>query len=269
MMVTDQMIPSFDGTRLYCKKNIPASPKAVVVVVHGLCEHLRRYDYLTDKLTNKDFSVYRFDHRGHANSEGKRVYYNDYTEILEDVHEVVNLASLENPNLPIFLIGHSMGGYAVTLFGTKCPGKVQGFVLSGALTRYHTPCAGPLPIQLPSDTYLPNSLGGGVCSDPAVVEAYNNDPLVEKQISVGLLNSLYHGVEWLKANPSQFTDPVLMLHGCNDGLVSEKDSRDLFGEIGSTDKSIKIYANLFHEIFNEPCRDEVIDEAIEWIEARI
>ena len=268
-MIQEAMIQSFDGTKLFFKKNLPVSTKAVIVIVHGLCEHLGRYDYLTERLNNSDISVYRFDHRGHGKSEGKRVFYNDFNEIVDDVNCVVDLAIKENPGLPIFVLGHSMGGYAVALFGTKYPNKVTGLITSGALTRYNNKMAGDLPIDKPADTYFPNELGNGVCSNPDIVEAYVNDPLVEKQISVGLMNSMYNGVQWLKKNAEKFTDSVLILHGCCDGLVSEKDSREFFSDIASKDKSLKIYANLFHEILNEPCRDEIIDEIICWLNHRI
>ncbi len=268
-MFEEGMLESFDGTKLHFRKDVPEHPKAVAVIVHGLCEHLGRYDYLTEKLYGRHFSIYRFDHRGHAKSEGKRVFYNNFHELADDVNQVVQWAASENPGLPLFLIGHSMGGLAVALFGTKYPGKVKGIVLSGALTRFNLHTLGELPLELPADTYVPNALGDGVCGDPAVIEAYVHDPLVEKQISIGLMNCCHYAVQWLKENPQHFTDPVFIMHGCCDGLVSEKDSREFFGEIASQDKSLKIYAHLCHEIFNEKCRDEVMAEAIAWIEKRI
>ncbi|WP_413376795.1 alpha/beta hydrolase [Alkalihalobacillus sp. 1P02AB] len=268
-MMTETMFPSFDGTKLYVRKDIVDEAKAAVVIVHGLCEHLNRYDYLTNTLNARGFNVYRFDHRGHARSEGKRTFYSDFNVIIDDVNANVDIALQENPTIPVFVIGHSMGGFASTAFGTKYPGKVKGIVLSGALTRYTKKIFGDTPINLPSGTYLPNELGDGVCSNPEVVSAYVNDPLVEKQISVDLLNNLIQGVEWLKANAQQFIDPVFIMHGANDGLISEEDSRIVYGDIASTDKSLKIYAQLMHEIFNETCRDEVIEEAISWIEKRV
>ncbi|XOQ15518.1 MAG: Lysophospholipase [Shouchella clausii] len=262
-------IPSFDGTKLYFVKNLVDNARAAVVIVHGLCEHAGRYDYLTENLNARGFNVYRFDHRGHARSEGKRTFYSNFHQIIDDVNVMVDQALQESANIPVFVIGHSMGGFASTAFGTKYPGKVKGIVLSGALTRYNTQVAGELPLALPAGTYLPNELGSGVCSDPEVVAAYANDPLVEKQISVDLFNRLGEGVAWLKQYAGDFVDPVFVMHGANDGLVSEQDSRDFYGDIASADKSLKIYAHLMHEIFNEPSRDEVIAEAIAWIEKRI
>lgn len=269
-MERETYIQSFDNTKLFLRKDSTSdAPKAICLIVHGLCEHLGRYDYLTKKLLEKNFDVYRFDHRGHGKSEGTKVYYSDFNELTDDVNEVVEIAKKENPSLPIFLIGHSMGGFAVTSFGTKYPNKVNGIVSSGALTRNNAKFANELPKNLPADTYIPNELSDGVCSDEDVIKAYIEDPLVEKQISTGLIYSLFEGIDWLIENPNSFVDPVLLLHGANDGIVSEKDSRDFFGDIASKDKSLKIYANLFHEIFNEPCKDEIINDAINWIEKRL
>ncbi len=260
-------IQSFDGTRLFLKTNIPAKAKAIIVIVHGLCEHLGRYEYITQKLTDRYFGVYRFDHRGHGKSEGKPIFYNDFNEMIDDVSFVVELAKKENPTLPVFLIGHSMGGFAVTTFGMKYPTKVKGIVASGAATRLNG--ASPIPYNMPVDSYFSNELADLVCSDPSVVEAYKNDPLVAKQVSFGLFYCLLAGIEWNKENSSKLVDPILLLHGCNDGLVSEKDSRDLFGDISSKDKTLRIYAFLFHEIFNEPSKDEVIGDVLFWLEKRV
>lgn len=268
-MLTETMTATFDGVKLYLKTELPDGLKAVAVIVHGLCEHQGRYDYLAERLVANNIGVYRFDHRGHGRSEGTKVYYSDFNEIADDVNVIVDMARQENPGLPVFVIGHSMGGFATTAFATKYSGKANGIVLSGALTRMNLNLAAGLPAELADDTYIPNELGDGVCSDPAVVEAYAKDPFVEKQISIGLFRNLIKGVDWLKANPGKFTEPVLIMHGCNDGLVSEKDSRDLFGEIASKDKKLIIYAGMMHEIFNEYDKDDVIYDTIKWLEKHI
>lgn len=268
-MTGEKFFSSFDGTELYMKHDYPDNPKAVVVIVHGLCEHQGRYDYVTGKLNGDGYSVYRFDHRGHGRSKGKKVHYSDFNEIADDVNEAVKIAEAENPAIPLFVMGHSMGGYATALFGTKYPGRAKGILLSGALTRYNNPLMGQLPMEGDPESYFPNALGDGVCSDPAVVEAYVNDPYVEKEISISLCNSFAGGFAYLKKNPEKFIDPVLVMHGANDGLVSEKDSREFFGEIASEDKGLIIYPKLFHEILNEPCKDEVIGDALAWMNKRI
>lgn len=269
-MKEEKMVPSRDGTKLRFRKDVVENPKALIVLAHGLCEHLNRYDYFTEKLNEHGYSVYRYDQRGHGKSEGKKVFFSDFNEIPDDVDVFIDMAREESNGKKVFLFGHSMGGETVALYGTKYPGKTDGIITSGALTRYNNPLMGDhLPIEAPVDTYVPNSLGDGVCSDPKVIEAYVNDPLVEKQISVGLINQIYAGVQWLKENTINFVEPVLILHGANDGLVSEKDSLEFFEEIKSKDKSLRIYANLFHEILNEPCKDEIIADILLWLNKHI
>ncbi len=268
-MTDDRFFPSFDKTELYMKRDAPENPKAVTVIIHGLCEHQGRYDYVTGRLNDAGYLVYRFDHRGHGRSKGKDTYYSDFNEIADDVNEAVKIAEAENPGKPLFILGHSMGGYAAALFGTKYPGRAAGILLSGALTRYNKQLMGPYPMQGEPDTYFINKLGDGVCSDPAVVETYFRDPYVRKEISVGLCNSLGEGIAWLKENVEKFTYPVLIMHGANDGIVSEKDSREFFGEIASEDKGLLIFPKLYHEILNEPVKDDVINHILKWMGRRI
>jgi lysophospholipase len=265
-MIEEKMVPSRDGTRLRFRKDTVENPKALIVIAHGLCEHLNRYDYFTEKLNEGGYSVYRYDQRGHGKSEGKKVYFSDFNEMPDDADVFIDMAREESSGKKVILFGHSMGGETVTLYGSKYPGKADAIITSGALTRYNNPLMGDqFPIVAPVDTYVPNSLGGGVCSDTKVIEAYINDPLVEKQINVGLINQVFAGVQWLKENTTNFIDPVLILHGAKDGLVSAKDSLEFYDEIKSEDKSLRIYANLFHEILNEPCKDEIIADILLWI----
>lgn len=248
----------------------PEHPKAVVVIVHGLCEHYGRYAYLTEKLMDAGYAVVRFDHRGHGRSMGKKVWYDNREQIVADTDLFVEEARAHFPDLPLFMIGHSMGGFGAASYGTTFPGKLAGYVLSGAWTRDHARLASDAAEQgLDPETYVPNELGDGVCSDPAVGEAYLADPFVIKEFSVALLLAVHDGHLWLRENVEAFADPVILLHGGDDGLVSPQDSIDMFEQITSTDKSLRIYAGLFHEIFNEFKKDRVIRDTIEWLDDHV
>ncbi len=265
-MAVEYTFESFDGIKLYGKTDAVDDPRAVIVIVHGLCEHQGRYDYLTMRLNAQGYSVYRFDHRGHGRSEGQKIYYSNFEEIAKDVDVVVERALVENPMAPIYIIGHSMGGYASALYGTMFPGKVDGYVLSGAWTRDNKGLTkAAIEAPAPDLFYIPNELGDGVCSDPAVGRAYEADPYVIKEMSLGLFRAVNAGQKWMKENAEQFTDPVILLHGADDALVDVTDSLEFFQEIGSSDKSMRIYAGLMHEIFNEYDKDAVIDDALEWL----
>ena len=256
-----------DNVLLCGKIDAPDDPSAVIVIVHGLCEHYGRYGYLAAKLNAAGYAVVRFDHRGHGRSMGKLVYFKDREQIVKDTDLFVEAARRAFPGLPVYMIGHSMGGFGAASYGTAHPGKLAGYVLSGAWTRDHKGLANVDP-SLDNDTYLPNELGDGVCSDPAVVKAYQEDKFVAKKMSVGLMRAVHDGHRWLKENAAAFADPVILLHGGNDGLVDPKDSLDMFEEVSSTDKSLRVYAGLCHEIFNEFDRDMVIRDAIEWLDKR-
>lgn len=257
-----------DGILLVGRIDAPKAPKAALVIVHGLCEHYGRYDYLTEQLNAAGYAVMRFDHRGHGRSMGKLTYYADRTQIISDTNLFVSRMRETFPQLPLFMIGHSMGGFGAASYGTEHPGKLDGYVLSGAWTRDHRGLA-IVDEALPADEYIPNELGAGVCSDPAVGEAYAADPLVAKKFSVGLLRSIHDGHGWLRINAANFVEPVSIMHGGNDGLVDPQDSIDLFEQIGSTDKSLRIYAGLCHEIFNEFKRNRIIRDTIEWLDDRV
>ena len=175
-----------EGFLLVGRIDAPERPKAAIVIVHGLCEHFGRYDYVTQRLLEAGYAVVRFDHRGHGRSMGKKVWYDDRTQIVSDTDLFVEEARAQFPDLPVFMIGHSMGGFGAASYGTAHPGKLDGYVLSGAWTRDHTGLAsGAVEQGLDPEMYIPNELGDGVCSDPAVGEAYLADPFVVKEFSTG------------------------------------------------------------------------------------
>lgn len=265
-----EMITSFDGTKLFLNKELADSAKAVAVIVHGLCEHQGRYDYMAQLFHKAGVSTYRFDHRGHGRSDGERTYYGDFNELLDDTNVVVDMAISENPDLPVFLIGHSMGGFTVSLYGAKYQNKrLKGIITSGALTKDHAGTISGAPQGLDPHEKLPNQLGSAVCSVAEVVEWYGKDPYNTPTFTTGLCYALSSGLNWFKEHVTEFAYPVFMLHGQKDGLVSVKDTYEFFEEAASTDKQMKIYGNLFHEIFNEYCRDEVIGDVLSWIKHRI
>ncbi|MDR1795171.1 MAG: lysophospholipase [Erysipelotrichaceae bacterium] len=266
----ERTISSFDDTKLYLKTEVPENAKAITVIVHGLAEHQGRYDFVAQKLHEAGYGTYRFDHRGHGRSEGERTFYSDFNELLDDTNVVVDLAFAENPGLPIFLIGHSMGGFTCALYGVKYADKgLKGIVLSGALTADAAGIIITLPADQDPHTKLPNQLGAGVCSVAEVVDWYGKDPYNCQTFTLGLCYALRDGIAWFAPKRAEFQYPVFMMHGEKDGLVSTKDTTDFFALCPSKDKQMKIYGNLFHEIFNEYCKDEVVGDAIAWLNRRV
>jgi len=268
--MSGEMTEVYDGTKLFCNQETSENDRAACVIVHGLCEHQGRYDYLAQKMHEAGIGTYRFDHRGHGQSEGECAFVNNYDEMLDDVNFFVGKALSENPFKPVFLLGHSMGGFAVSLYGAKYPDKyLRGIITSGALTEDSGGLIAGIPKGLDVHMQLPNQLGSGVCSVKEVTDWYEKDPLNRKSFSAGLAYAISDGIRWFGENKKDFAFPVLMMHGENDGLVNRQDTIDFFNAAASKDKQMKIYGNCCHEIFNEWCRDEVIADAIRWMENRI
>lgn len=264
------MIASFDQTQLFLNKEVAPNCKAVAVIVHGLCEHQGRYDYFADLFHSAGIGTYRFDHRGHGQSQGERTYLDSFHQLLDDTNVIVDMAIAENPGKPVFLLGHSMGGFTVALYCAKYPDKpLAGVITSGAVVKDYIRLVSDLPKDMDPHMLLPNQLGAGVCSVPEVTDWYGKDPLNTQTFTPGICYAICDGVDWFDDKSQNITYPILILHGENDGLVSNQDSVYLFNNIASKDRQMKIYGNLFHEIFNEYCRDEVIGDVLAWIKRRM
>lgn len=266
-------IESKDSTLLYTKvqtTEVPEEAKATIIIVHGLAEHLGRYDDIAGTLLRNGFNVIRYDQRGHGHSSGENTFYSNMDEITDDLGAIVLYTKKHLPNQQLFVIGHSMGGYAAALYGTKYPRKIDGYITSGALTRYNHELFAGVPVGLDSNDYIKNELGEGLCSTKIVLKHYVEDALNKKEISIGLIRTVEKGIEYLKLEAGDFKDPVLILHGENDGLVASLDSEQFHEEISSEDKQLIIYPELEHEIFNEfTMKAEIFRTIISWIEKRL
>lgn len=244
--------------------------RAVCVVIHGMAEHSGRYADLIRKLREEGVTVYRFDHRGHGKSGGIRAFYSSGSELAGDTEAVIDLAASENPGLPLFLVGHSMGALAAYAAASEDrEGRISGIAASGGLTMDHYKIvAGVSPDRDPMEE-LSLGTGDGACSVDAVVNAYVRDPLNNLTVKAGLCQSLAGVLRKVQENASRIRCPVLMLHGEKDGVVSPEDTLDFFHLLTCPDKQMKFYGGAFHELFQEFCREEVMEDVLQWISRRI
>ena len=147
--------------------------------------------------------------------------------------------------------------------------KLRGIITSGAAVCDTIGLFAGAPDGLDPNIQLPNELGGGVCSVAEVVDWYGKDPYNKKAYCIGLVYALKAGQKWFSESMKTFAYPVFMTHGEKDGLVGMDDSVIFFKNAASKDKTLKVYGNLFHEILNEYCKDDVIADMIQWMDARI
>ncbi len=259
-------------TKIFYSVNKVDEPKAAVIFVHGICEHLGRYDYITEKFNKEDYNVYRFDLRGHGKSEGKRGYLDNFFDYLSDLNLFVDLVRRDNKDLKLILIGHSMGGLIATAYTCKYPSKIDLLVISGGANVCPNAAKALkyLPYNLMGKLQYANKMGSGVCSDLEVVEKYENDPLVLKKISFKLLgNAFIKGTKFVHNNISNIKCPTLVMHGKSDGIVESSTGEWTFNNLKCSDKKLIMYEGLYHEIFNEVSKDKVIGDLLDWCNERV
>jgi len=247
-------------------------PRAVLIVVHGLADHSGRYMNLVNHFVPLGYAVYGFDHIGHGRSGGPRVYVQRFEAFTDTLGTFLHMASKWQPDKPIFLMGHSMGALVSAAYlldrqdelsgailsgpGVKVPKNIsRGTILAGRILSALAPKAGLLTLDAQA-----------VSRDPAVVQAYINDPLVHTgKITARMAAELLKTMQRVSAEAEKITLPILILQGGADRLVDPSGARLLYETVSSKDKAIKVYDGLYHEIFNEPEHMQVMSYVEGWL----
>lgn len=247
-------------------------PRGVVVIVHGLGEHGRRYGHVVRALVAAGFTVAVPDHLGHGRSDGKRLRVKSFADYTGDIGTVLDAVRIEG--LPTFLLGHSMGGAIALDFALDHQDRLTGLVLSGPavvpgsdmppILVKLAPILGRIVPGLPSKALSAASIS----RDPKVVADYDADPLVVRSpIPAGLGGAMITTMQSFPKRLPSLRIPLLVMHGGKDVLAEPDGSRMVDKLAGSPDKTLIIYDELFHEILNEPERDTVIATAVDWLSA--
>lgn len=271
---------SFDGPRgltiAYQGWRPEAEAKAVLIIVHGLAEHSGRYRNVVDHLVPRGYAVYGFDLPGHGTSTGTRVYVERFDDFDDTLTAFRRLVRDRHPEAPLFLLGHSMGGLIAAHHLLDQQQGLQGVVLSGPAVgiEHGSPPLTALLARIASR--LAPRAGvygvdpGGISKDPAVVEAYVNDPLVHRgKASARLVAEMLRASKRVSDAAAAIRLPLVAVHGADDRLVEADRTRRLFERLGSDDKTLHVYDGLHHEVFNEPERGRVLADVERWLEARV
>lgn len=252
---------------LYVKKYVVENEKKRIFIVHGICEHSKRYENLAVKLNKEGFSVVTYDLRGHGKSEGKKGYIKKYTDHIEDLDRIIK----ENDNKAVkrYIIGHSLGGLIGHLYMVNNTEDIDGFIASGAPTNY---LKNVKPLRIIGYKWIgfintKNNFGKNALSkDKKVEEEYQNDPLVLKKFKIRLAGEMFvKGVKNLKKKISTNNKPILILHGKEDKIVPKEFSEKVYELINHEQKTLHIYDDMYHEIFNEITKDIPINDVISWL----
>lgn len=279
-MPTKRAEHSFDGvggTKIVYDVWTPdTDPTGLVVLCHGYAEHARRYDHVAQRFGEAGLLTYAIDLRGHGRSGGKRVYLKDISEYTDDFHHLVGIATAAHPELKRIVLGHSMGGGVVFTYGVEHPDDYALMVLSGPAVYAQDAVSGfMIGVAKVVGSILPglpveNLPADAVSRDPAVVKAYEDDPMVHHgKLPAGIAKALLNVGETMPQRAPAITAPLLVVHGSDDKLIPEAGSHRLVECVGSDDVTLKVYPGLYHEVFNEPEQAQVLDDVVSWIEARL
>jgi alpha-beta hydrolase superfamily lysophospholipase len=264
------------GTKLFAQNWRPeGTPRGVVSLVHGLGEHIGRYQHVAEALNAAGFGMVGFDLPGHGRSEGTRGHA-AYDEIVNDIDCLLAETASRYPNLPHFLYGHSLGGALVLYYTLNRRPDLKGVIATspGLAVGDKVP---PVKLLLakvmarlaPSFT-MDNGLDvNNLSHDAAVIQAYKDDPLVHPKISARLGLDLLTRGQGMLAQASQFPLPLLLVQGSADHLISPQ-ATAAFAKAAPQDKiTFKVWEDLYHETHNELEKQQVLQYMVNWLNAHL
>jgi acylglycerol lipase len=251
-------------------------PKAILVIVHGLAEHSGRYMNVVNHFVPAGHAVYGIDHIGHGKSGGERVYVHRFQDYITTLTTYVDMIRDWQPDKPIFMIGHSMGGLIGAAYLLEHQHELSGAVLSGPGIKVPDNISqtvifmGKILSKILPRVGILQLDSKGVSRDPAVVDAYINDPLVfTGKITARLGAEMLKTMQDVTNHAAQIKLPLTIVQGSDDSLIDPGGAQLLYDRVSSEDKSIKIYAGFYHEVFNEPEHEQVLNDVQKWIEAHL
>ena len=251
-------------------------PKAVVLLVHGLGEHCQRYEHLASFFNLSVYALSSMDLPGHGKSDGVRGHIDSFDTYQAAVLKLIEKAIKQYPQTKLILLGHSMGGLIATRLLLNHQDKFDAAILSGpAIESPQEPPAWQVAFIKTIAKFFPKAKmlaldASAVSRDPDVVETYMNDPLVShEKLSAQFLVAMTASMDECKDHANRIKLPLLVMHGEKDVITSPNGSKLLIESVSSGDKALKIYNGLFHEIFNEPEKEQIFAEMLEWVEPRI
>ncbi|KGA98978.1 alpha/beta hydrolase [Alkalihalobacillus alcalophilus ATCC 27647 = CGMCC 1.3604] len=296
-----------DGFKVFARKWVTEeNPRAIVQIAHGMAEHIERYDEFAKKLVAEGFSVYGNDHRGHgrtAQLNGMSGYFDDeqgFERVAGDMAQLTSVIERENPNVPIFIFGHSMGSFLSRRYIQLHGNRIAGVILCGTggnlglsgkigrlITRWEIKKHGR---QTPSSR-MNNLIFGGynkafhpkqtdfdwLSRDEKEVNKYIEDPFCGGVFTTGFFSDLLEGIELvnspqnIKRIPS--TLPIFLISGSADPVGNDTkgvlQAYQGFKQAGIGDVTYKFYENARHELLNEVNKEEVSSDIIQWIQTHL
>jgi len=252
--------------------------KGIVIIVHGIGEHSGRYGNIVNAMEKRKISFYSMDNRGHGKSTGTRGHVDSFMEYVYDLRMFANMIHEAHKDLPVFILGHSLGGAIALRYALTYQDDLAGLILSApALVPLVKPgfflnvVAGILSNTFSSLTFSSKLDPVYLSHDETVLKEYMNDPLVHDRISPRLYTEIKKNAEFCFDHAFELNAPILIFHGAADRLIDNAGSDLLEREVSSVDKRFVAFPSLYHETLNEipKERDKVLSLVASWIVSRL
>ncbi len=247
------------------------TPKAAVLIVHGLSEHSGRYSKLASILVSSQYAVYGIDNIGHGKSDGRRAFitdFNIYRDTIKQYYDIIR----ESISGPIFMLGHSMGGLIAASYLLKYQTGLSGAILSSPALKppkhisKATIFLGNIISSIAPKLGVMKLNSSHISTDKSIADSYREDPLVYKgRVSARLSSEMIKAMKNISINAQKIELPILIMQGGDDKIVDPEGAKNLYNLIASNDKELKIYKGLYHEILNETDNKEIIQDLKSWI----
>jgi alpha-beta hydrolase superfamily lysophospholipase len=279
MTETSDWTESGDGTRLFWRRRTagPAA-RATLLFVHGLAEHSGRYMHVLDHFAARGFDCWGLDYRGHGQSPGLRVHVDRFGEFDEDVAAVRHLAATTCDGLPLVLVGHSQGGLLVLRQALAEPQGLAGIIVSSPFLGIHPASKPPAALQVVANivsTFAKRLMFSKVADpsllsrQPGIAEAYVADPLVSSTVSARWFTEVVRAQTETRAGAAGLAVPALIMQSGGDRLADPAATRS-WADNAPTDLVEYIeWDGFYHEMFNEPEREQVFARMERWLQALI
>lgn len=276
-MMQEDWFQANSQVRLYERRLLPdGAPLANMVIIHGYGDHCSRYEWVMKTFCAAQIATYTYDQRGHGHSPGKRGYIPRFEDFLDDLDVFLEHIRPEFGDKPFFMMGHSMGGMVLARYAQTRTIQARGLIFSNPFLAFSDEvpdflvALGPMIAKVFPWLPIGKVDNTGLSRDSAVVEAANNDPLCHHgRVAAHTAGEFYRMIQTIGGKCDRITLPMLVLHGGADRVVSPSGSEKLHALAGATDKTLRIFPDGYHEMFNDLDKEEFMAEIITWTKARL
>jgi alpha-beta hydrolase superfamily lysophospholipase len=275
MAAEEANFTSAGGLEIFYRAWQPAdAPRAVVVICHGFNAHGGQYLWAAEQFVASGYAVFAADLRGRGRSEGERFYVDDIAEYVADLAGMIAIAKARDPELKVFVLGHSAGGVVSASYALDHQDEIQGFICEDF--AFQVPAPGFALSAIKGLSHIAPRLGvlklknEDFSRDPVAVAALDADPLIKDETQpAATVAALVRADERLRAEFPTITLPVLILHGTGDKATVCKGSEFFYETAGSADKTLKLYEDHYHDLLADFGKEEVMGDIKAWLEAHL